>query len=655
MKLLLTRETSVIHKYLDGCELKILFVDEIYGREGKGQLWKMSNDEYWADQIVKNIDREELANLDTIIIDIKQGTQGYNMEILIAGHLALHRFKTIPENSFSIILTGESHLRPEQLRNSAVIDFFALSGTFYSTYSELFSKKHNPILEREEFGFEQIGRQLESINWKEFYVPYNRDNRHQISNEWGALRLAANAGFEQDEINYDYPSTLFFKFLTRKHQNNPIVSEKLCFGSHPALRNKKILLIDDNADKGWEAVLKQIFDCELISVKNYQEVLEISKYSIFDLVFQDLYMPNLTSQKIEKETSLKVLKYLKQKFPNVPIIIFTASNKSWTYNEVTELGADGMYVKESPEFAGDQEYSKGNFKSFLELVKGTLDKYQIIRPYWESIQVILNSSAFKAINEKSNTKFKDRIDERLKMFYGLLKRGFEQTKFNQENFHFSDYELAFMTLWSILNEISEAFYDKEDNETVFELTDRKDITWNCRPPRNNKNSNWKIRGTIEYLIKHRYEFEGFQDDGSPVLVYPNLPKLKSSSVEVLILRDDENCTYSLPQYPDNRLEITKEIGPQIGFLIRKCYAISYYQRDRYCECLYKLNSVRNKLYLTHGDYIRSGFFSMTEKEKRGDPSTGVIPLHNINPKGDIKNLFELIAFLLTGETIELQL
>ena len=96
-------------------------------------------------------------------------------------------------------------------------------------------------------------------------------------------------------------------------------------------------------------------------------------------------------------------------------------------------------------------------------------------------------------------------------------------------------------------------------------------------------------------------------------------------------------------------------GPQIGFLIRKCYSISDYQRDSYCKCLYQLNNVRNKLYLTHGDYITSGFFSMTEKEKRGDSSTGGIPQHNINPMGDIKDLFELIAFLLTGATIELQL
>ena len=496
MKLLLTRETSEIHKYLNGCDLNKFCLEEIYGKEGEGPLWKMSKDEYWADQIMKKINSEEITNLDTIIIDKEPGTPGWNKEILIAGHLAFHRFKTIPENSFSIILTGESQLRPEQLRSVPVIDFFALKGIEFRTYSELFRKNKNPVLDRDEYGFEQIGRLLGRIELNEFFVTYNRDSRHQISNEWGALRLAANAGYRNDEINYEYPATLFFKFLTRRHQNNTIVSEKLCFGSHPAIRNKKILLIDDNGDKGWQAVLNKIFDCEVILVNNYQEVLGISDYTNFDLVFQDLYMPDFKGQKIEKETSLKVLKVLKQKFPHVPIIVFTASNKSWTYNEVTELGADGMYVKESPEFAGDIDYSKGNFKSFVDVVKGTLDKYQIIRPYWKAIQGILNSSAFLTIQEKRNTKFKYRIDERLKMFYGLLKRGFEQTKFNQENFHFSDYELAYMTLWSILNEISEAFYDKEDKESEFELTDQKNFIWKCRPPRNNKKSNWKIRGKI---------------------------------------------------------------------------------------------------------------------------------------------------------------
>jgi len=49
--------------------------------------------------------------------------------------------------------------------------------------------------------------------------------------------------------------------------------------------------------------------------------------------------------------------------------------------------------------------------------------------------------------------------------------------------------------------------------------------------------------------------------------------------------------------------------------------------------------------LTHGDVIDVGYYTETEQDKRGSP------IYNITPKGAIKELFELISFLLTGKTI----
>ena len=57
----------------------------------------------------------------------------------------------------------------------------------------------------------------------------------------------------------------------------------------------------------------------------------------------------------------------------------------------------------------------------------------------------------------------ERMKERFEMFYGLLKRSFEETKFNEENYHYSHLELAFMTLWSCLNDIQHEFFDKSDS------------------------------------------------------------------------------------------------------------------------------------------------------------------------------------------------
>jgi hypothetical protein len=52
------------------------------------------------------------------------------------------------------------------------------------------------------------------------------------------------------------------------------------------------------------------------------------------------------------------------------------------------------------------------------------------------------------------------------MFLGLLKKAFEQTEFDKNTFFYSKWELSFLTLWSTLNEIQEAYYEKTQPELV---------------------------------------------------------------------------------------------------------------------------------------------------------------------------------------------
>ncbi len=64
-------------------------------------------------------------------------------------------------------------------------------------------------------------------------------------------------------------------------------------------------------------------------------------------------------------------------------------------------------------------------------------------------------------------------------------------------------------------------------------------------------------------------------------------------------------------------------------------------KSKFQQTLVKLNEIRNHLYLTHGSDISTGFYDQTEKDKRAT--------HNIKPDKDIKDLFELVSFLLTGK------
>ena len=86
----------------------------------------------------------------------------------------------------------------------------------------------------------------------------------------------------------------------------------------------------------------------------------------------------------------------------------------------------------------------------------------------------------------------------------------------------------------------------------------------------------------------------------------------------------------------------QSIKLQIAFIIEHS---NHSQRTELHKKSLKLTSIRNKLFLTHGEDLSAGFYSALEKENRLHPD------YNITPNGDIKDLFELVAFLLLGKEL----
>lgn len=494
------------------------------------------------------------------------------------------------------------------------------------------------------FGSSIVPQELKVIQ----IVPSSKsDNRHSIANQWGAVRLANNCGYSSEEIKYEVPNTLYFKYLNTKYGGEFAVSEDFRKKHFNDLVNdngqidfsKKheklnILLIDDNAEKGWINILRLVFPCSEISVETEWGTISNLKHGTYHLIFLDWY------QKNSNQASRELLKSLKNNHVQTPIIIFTASNKYWTYDEVLNLGADGVYVKESPEFAHDVDLSRENFENFLSIVGSVLNKYSTLRLYWDSIRKIKNGIKFteKTIKGKK-TVIQERVKERFEMFYGLLKRGFEQRQYNSEKFHLSENTLAFITLWSILNEISEASYDKTDFQNKTIIKDNKGKSYEIFPhPNNGHNSNWKLVGTENnYLVKHNYELSYSKKDELQFLSDGFTPKTRIKSSLSFVAKDKDELTYNIPENPQTRNEVTKEIGSQIAFLILNSEIISAKIKEKLCKDLYRLNDLRNKLYLTHGDDIRSDFYN----KKIKDNPTQI-------KERDIKELFELISNVLIG-------
>lgn len=665
--------------FIENETFKLFDCKDIYrGKEDGSNVTKKDLEEYYADLVAKAIDIEDNTFAEAIIIDKHLGTEDLGRTVLVAGHIATHRYIYSALDKLPLIIGSWNEKIINELRDLSISNFFSVSGVYSKTYAEIFQIVKSPTGEQENKIRQFLRKNNTHIQWQDFKINYSPDNRHQIANEWGSVKLALNAGYSKEEIKYDWPPTLFFKYLLKKHKSHILSkdelfemlkrtiqeldsivrtdsllqNEKLSFSKHPYLKNKKILLIDDNADKGWEVTLENIFKSEVNSVYTVLDTLNISDYKNFDLVFLDLYLPNPKKDNVpDMDYSKRILEGLKKEYPQIPIIVFTASNKSWTLEEVTEKGADGMYVKESPEFSHDEKYSKENFQSFVKTVIKTLDAYLILRPYWEKIEEIKKNFLPEINDNDLDKQFLSRITERLDMFFGLLKRGMYQHKYDKERFFFSDYELAFMTLWSVLNEVSEACFDKEQPE--IEVSDFKNLPISNHPcgesikylnfPKGRKHFLWKIKFQEDVFVKYEYYFlkDGLGNPKSDRKFY-ELGHNQLSEFEFVKNR------FQSTSKKKTAINYEKTLYLQIAFLLDKKIEFSAsLKKYSFQQNLVRINEIRNQLYLTHGSDISVGFYSKTEKVKRDSPN------HNVNPLEDIKDLFELVAFLLTGKEMEL--
>lgn len=492
-----------------------------------------------------------------------------------------------------------------------------IEGHFLSDHNDLFS--------------------LEQITVK----PY-KSSGHQITNEWGAFKLAYTAGFyhllsiieEQQEAS----KTLYFNYLKRKYINDEVANtEGVETDSNPA---KKYLLIDDNYDKGWELVFTEILkqanlgldafeEIKNINEENEEHLIEEIKTKVKDPDYQGILLdlrltasddsPTKSNTGITDFTGGRILKALKEEFPFLPIIMVTASNKAWNMRQLLNEGADGYFIKEDPESNPSEEVSTNTYEAFVELIKdSSQEKYKTLAPFWKYIDDIRKNPTL--ITERDGSVVQERIRERLEMFFGLLKRSFEDSEYNGR-FHYSDKALAFMTLWSCLNDIQYIYYDKSESWT---------------------NNNGKTKNAIRVdpnRVKNLTLLSSYLQQRKPT----------TNGFDVYLKFDYNNTPhYQLLTSPISG-DYSRNIGEQIAFLVLKFGENESIQditsgqitSTILCNNLARIKDKRNHLYLTHGDETNVIFFQQLEEDNQE------ITLE------DCAQLFEIVYFLLKGSYVQI--
>lgn len=258
--------------------------------------------------------------------------------------------------------------------------------------------------------------------------------RHSIANQWGveALARVAHIDYQKNQDTLFFQNSLFFKYVIAKSinkKNSREINDDVLGSNTQSLikyiesRGKNVLLIDDEADKGWESILRGLLkDVNLDVAKNKisefdalpKEYIEKIEKDYYDLYLLDLRLLGDEEENVVKTddfSGMNVLDNIMSINEGNQVIVLTASNKAWNMKSLIKNGAVGYYIKESPELMFPKDFSEENFKSLKDDIE-TAFKNKFKRVIWA------DNYYLKDYIEKSTIEddLKDLINSQLDVF-----------------------------------------------------------------------------------------------------------------------------------------------------------------------------------------------------------------------------------------------
>lgn len=274
---------------------------------------------------------------------------------------------------------------------------------------------------------------LKSLRLK---APSAYKTHHSITNEWSIYRWSKYLGLDNVSVSSEIEDSLYFKHLAIVNSLNSVDSTNLlpCIPADPKTP-KKILLIDDEAEKGWHGFFKRIlskssviFDSIGESMFRHKSSLEIEDMAILkvksfnpDVVILDLRLEDadFDSDKTAKEyTGIRILKRIKQEInQGIQVIGFTASNKVWNYLEWSDSGhgIDDIVIKESPELSSNPSYTADSIAHLTASIMTRIERAHFLKAIDMRLKQVGN------LIKKTDSSFYAKEKHGLEVSYELIK------------------------------------------------------------------------------------------------------------------------------------------------------------------------------------------------------------------------------------------
>ena len=409
---------------------------------------------------------EDGIQYDLIVIPASLSIENYIefTGLRIAHHIRLTtEFKHIKT---PILILSEEN--PSQIAKiSSFANIFFTKGIFHSS-TQVPDKLSFEINELKESGLKLLSESDYNSFLDKIKIdpPPNYDNRHSVANEYTIHSWSKAIGLKNEKIEKELGSRLYFKYLDCINKNTHIKELDIIKLKVDNNEEAKVLLIDDEAEKGWGEFYKKLLgndklivpeiDYNAGSEKIKDDVIELIKTEKPHLVLLDLRLSDEDTSKSSSLTGVQIIKELdncKDINRGTRVVITSASNKIWNYLDAGIRNSDffeNIIVK-----SNENKFSTHPIENIQEVINNSLEKSYFLMDISKSLNLI--SDRIKGFS----TDYFNTIESSFDISFKLVRIGLNEPKY---------LSYAYLELFKII----EGFFNQpdlfyEDSENVYTL------------------------------------------------------------------------------------------------------------------------------------------------------------------------------------------